>query len=103
VREGANPDLVFSVKSILNVERADFDAKYLALPMPEGRLKGGVFKSINGRYVKRMIDWKERTMSQVAKDVLIKSATQALPTYMMSVFKMPFGLCDALEKHVRAF
>jgi hypothetical protein len=42
-------------------------------------------------------------MSQVAKDVLIKSVAQALPTYMMNVFKVPFGLCDALEKHVRAF
>jgi hypothetical protein len=52
MREGANPDLVTSVKTILNVERADFDTKYLGLPMPEGRLKGGVFKSIEGRYVK---------------------------------------------------
>jgi hypothetical protein len=56
VREGVNLDLVSSVKSILNVERAEFDSKYLALPMLEGRLKGGVFKSIEGRYVKRMTD-----------------------------------------------
>jgi hypothetical protein len=48
---GANPELVSSLKSILNVERADFDAKYPGLPMPEGRLMGGIFKTIEGRYV----------------------------------------------------
>jgi hypothetical protein len=103
VREGANPELLSSVRSILNLERADFDAKYLGLPMAEGRLTGGVFKTIEGRYVKRMTDWKERTLSQVAKEVLIKLVAQALPTYIMSVFKVPFGVCDALEKHARAF
>jgi hypothetical protein len=39
----------------------------------------------------------------VAKEVLIKAVAQALPTYMMSVFKIPFGVCDALEKHTRTF
>jgi hypothetical protein len=39
----------------------------------------------------------------VAKEVLLKSVAQALPTYMMSVFKVPFGIYDSLEKHTRAF
>jgi hypothetical protein len=39
----------------------------------------------------------------VTKEVLIKAIMQALPTYMMSIFKIPFGICDALEKHTRAF
>jgi hypothetical protein len=103
VWEGANQALVSTVRTILNVDRADFDARYLWLPIPEGKLKGEMFKSIEERYVKGMSDWKERTLSQVAKEVLIKSVAQALPTYMMSVFKVPFGVCDALEKHARAF
>jgi hypothetical protein len=39
----------------------------------------------------------------VAREVLIKSMVQALPTYIMSVFKVPFGVCDTLQKHTRAF
>jgi hypothetical protein len=36
-----------------------------------------------------MIDWRrERTLSQVAKEVLIKAVAQALLTYVMSVFKV---------------
>jgi hypothetical protein len=70
--------------------------------MPEGRLMGEIFKPIEERYIKHMSDWKEITLSQVAREVLIKFVAQALPTYIMSVFKVPFGICDALEKHTRA-
>jgi hypothetical protein len=66
--------------------------------MPEGRVTSGVFKSIEERYAKRMSGWNERLMSQAAKEVLIKLVAQALPTYMMSLFKLPLGLCDSLEK-----
>jgi hypothetical protein len=102
VREGTTQEFVSKVRAILNVERAEFDARYLGLPMPEGRIQGGVFRSIEERYVKRMTKWKERTLSKVAKEVLIKYVAQALPMYMMSIFKLPFGVCDALEKHMRA-
>jgi hypothetical protein len=71
--------------------------------MPEGLVHRGIFQSIEERYVKRMVDWKERTLSQVAKEILIKSVAQALPSYAMSVFNLPFSLCDSLEKHSRAF
>jgi hypothetical protein len=69
VRDGADQDVVDRIKAILNVNRAEFEAKYLGLPMPEGRLTGGVFKSIEERYVKRMTDWRERTLPQMAKEV----------------------------------
>jgi hypothetical protein len=42
-------------------------------------------------------------MSQVAKEVLIKSVAQGLPTYMMSVFKLPYGFSDSMEKQTRSF
>lgn len=55
------------------------------------------------RFVKRMVSWKERDLSAAAKETLIKDVAQALPTYIMSVFKVPLTLCDDLMKHVRAF
>jgi hypothetical protein len=33
------------------------------------------------------------------KEVLIKEVAQALRTYIMSMFKIPFGLCDSTEAH----
>jgi hypothetical protein len=94
---------VLEVKQVLGIERAGFDEKYLGLPLPTGKLKGNSFQSIEERYVKRMTDWRDRCLSQVAKEVLIKSVGQALPTYVMSVFTISFGLCDTLQKHTRSF
>jgi hypothetical protein len=42
-------------------------------------------------------------MSAAAKEVLIKAVAQALPTYIMSVFKLPPGLCDDLSSIIRKF
>jgi hypothetical protein len=58
VHQGANVPLIDQVKLILGVEMPEFDAKYLGLPMPDGRMRWGMFQSIE-RYIKRMSDWKE--------------------------------------------
>jgi hypothetical protein len=47
--------------------------------------------------MKRFDNWIERNMSSGAKEVMIKSIAQAIPTYTMSVLKSPAGLCDELE------
>jgi hypothetical protein len=42
-------------------------------------------------------------MSYVAKEVLIKSVAQAIPTYSMGVFKLPVMFCDDLTRMVQNF
>lgn len=42
-------------------------------------------------------------MSAAAKDVLIKAVAQALPTYIMSVFKLPLLLWDNVTSIIRDF
>jgi hypothetical protein len=55
------------------------------------------------RFHKRMVAWKEKYLSTAGKEVLVKSVAQALPVYIMSVFKLPLTLCDELMKQIRAF
>jgi hypothetical protein len=81
------------VRNILQIERQVFDAKYLGLPTPMGRMKGARFQHLKERL----------NMSVAAKVVLIKAVAQALPTYSMSVFKLPLGLCDDLNSIIRDF
>ena len=42
-------------------------------------------------------------MSHAAKEVLVKSVLQALPTYCMAMFKMTQGFCEKYEKLIRDF
>ena len=97
------PATQLEIKAILGVATATFEEKYLGLPTPEGRMKCEQFQPIMKRFTKRLTNWAERHMSHGAKDTLIKSVAQALPGYVMSVFKMSMGFCKQYEKLIRDF
>lgn len=89
------------VKEVMSVEKEVFEAKYLGLSTQRGRIKGDHFQDLRERLSKRLGDYSEKFMSAAAKEVLIKVVAQALPTYIMSVFKLPMGLCDDLRSMIR--
>jgi hypothetical protein len=37
-----------------------------------------------------------KILSGGGKEILIKSVVQAIPTYLMALFKLPRGLCDQI-------
>ncbi|XP_071683392.1 uncharacterized protein [Lolium perenne] len=84
-------------------DRKGFEEKYLGLPVPEGRMKDGKFQPVKEKLKKKFSDYAEKYASSGAKDVLIKSVIQAIPTYPMSVFKFSEGLCEDLMKLTRDF
>lgn len=90
--EKGNQNVQVQVKQVLGVEMASFEPKYLGLPTPAGRVKGAHFQTLKERLGKRLKDYIEKNMSAAAKEVLIKAVAQALPTYTMSVFKLPLGI-----------
>lgn len=96
-------DTLDEIKAILQIQTSTFEAKYLGLPTPEGRMSADRFKSISERLAKRMNSWSEKFMSSGAKEVLIKSVAQAIPTYMMGMFKLPASTCDVYTKMIRDF
>jgi hypothetical protein len=42
-------------------------------------------------------------LAQSAREILIKAIAQAIPTYVMGVFKLPALLCDELTKLIRDY
>jgi hypothetical protein len=77
--------------------------KYLGLPTPEGRVSKGKFQSLQGKLVKRLMQVEENQMAQGGREVMIKAVRQALATYVMGVYKLPYGLCDDLDRIIRNF
>ena len=77
--------------------------KYLGLPSLVGRNKKNTFITIKDKLRKKLAGWKEKLLSKVGKEVLIKAVAQAIPTYTMSVFKLPDSLCEDLTSMIRNF
>lgn len=77
--------------------------KYLGLPTIIGRSKKAVFAGLKERLWKKLNGWKEKLLSRPGKEVVIKAVEQAIPTYMMSVFRIPNGLVDDLHALVARF
>ena len=71
--------------------------KYLGLPMPNGKSKVGTFKELQERITKRVLGWKEKFISNAGREILIKTMAQAIPTYSMSLFKIPKSICDSIN------
>ena len=71
--------------------------KYLGLPMVRGKSKVGTFKGLQERITKKVMGWKEKTISKAGRETLIKSVAQAIPTYSMSIFKIPRSVYEDIN------
>ena len=92
-----------AIKSSLNVTAIQHYEKYLGLPSFVGRVKKACFTQIKERIWARMQGWKEKLLSQAGKEVMIKAVVQSIPTYSMSVFKLPVSMCKDIEVMIRKF
>ncbi|XP_050241121.1 uncharacterized protein LOC126690018 [Quercus robur] len=92
-----------AIKSSLNVPAIQHYEKYLGLPSFVGRAKKQCFTHLKERIWAKMQGWKEKLLSQAGKEVMIKAVVQSIPTYSMSVFKIPVGLCKDIEAMIRRF
>ena len=71
--------------------------KYLGLPMVGGKSKFSTFKELQEKVIKRVMGWKEKHISKAGREVLIKTIAQVIPTYSMSIFKIPKLVCDGIN------
>ena len=75
----------------------------MGLPLLIRRHKKASFNFIKERVWKKFQGWKEKLLSQAGKEILIKLVVQAIPTYIMSCFKLPLELCAYIESLTRKF
>ena len=76
---------------------------YIGLPIMMGSFKGAAFQSIIDSIQHKMEGWRSKTLSQAGKFVLIKAVAAAVPSYAMSTFLLPKGLCKKLDQVFKNF
>lgn len=65
--------------AILGVTVEDRNGKYFGLPVYVGRSRKQTFAYIKDRIWSKIQGWKEKMLSKVGKDILIKACAQAIP------------------------
>ena len=77
--------------------------KYLGLPLG-GNPKSKIFwEPVVIKVARRLDGWKRAFLSRGGRLTLIRSVLSSLPIYYMSLFKMPQGITDNIEKLMRDF
>lgn len=87
----------------LGVQLDDGKGVYLGMQYMIGRSKNEVFAFVKNRIWCKLKGWKEKILSRAGKEVVIKAVVQAIPTYVMSCFRLTKSLCDDITSLIRSF
>lgn len=49
----------------------------------------------------KLLGWIEKLLSNTWNEILLKTVTQAIPTYTMSIFQLSNALCEEMTSMVR--
>ena len=85
------------IKNLLGVSEIKEHEKYLGLSTVVQRNKKASLNYIKKRIWNKLQSWKENLLSQEGREDLLKSMVQTIPTFDMSCFKLPIGLCHEIE------
>ncbi|KAM1141546.1 hypothetical protein EV1_041111 [Malus domestica] len=78
-------------------------SSYLGLPAIWGRSKSRGLAYLKGRLLGKIQGWKQCTLSQGGKEVMIKAVAQAILAYSMNLFKFPDSICNELDSLIFGF
>ncbi|KAM6582886.1 hypothetical protein CsatB_009888 [Cannabis sativa] len=98
-----NGQLRHSICTTLHMPEASENSFYLGLPNIIGRNKNAILGFLKNKVMNRINSWSGKLLSGAGKEILLKTVIQSLPTYAMSVFLIPLGTCNEIEKLMARF
>ncbi|XP_074287486.1 uncharacterized protein LOC141612574 [Silene latifolia] len=100
---GEEADVVSDILRRYEQASVEEQHRYLGLPTVVGRSKKALTDIIRDKLSKRLQGWRGKILSRAGKEVLLKAVANSLPTYVMSVFKIPENFCDELRSMMSHF
>ena len=76
------------VKDSLQIVKEAMSDRYLGLSVNVGNDRAKTFAYLKDRIWQRIQGWKEKMLSRVGKEILIKAVAQAIPTFAMGCFDL---------------
>jgi hypothetical protein len=101
--KNTSSEMKAQIQAMFHVLEIKNHEKYLGLPSFVVKSKVATFGELKGRVWSRINGWKEKLLSHGGREVLIKAVTQSIPTYTMSCFSLPNGLCKDLNQMFSQF
>ena len=77
--------------------------RYLGLPLSTGQIRGADWQSVVEKVEQRLEGWKARVLSKGGRLVLLKSVLSAIPTFYLSVFKIPTSIEQQISGLMQRF
>lgn len=91
------------IKHVTSFKDLQKGTVYLGNPFLMGRQKIKEFGRIQERVQCRLEGWQSQLLSRAGKATLIKTVAQAIPTYVIAMFRLPKKVCDNLDTIIRRF
>ena len=91
------------LKRVLQMKPLPKDVFYLGAPLFTTRNRTKDFKFLHERLEVRLLDWRSKCLSWAGCNTMIKSVSQALPTYTLSTFEVPERTSEKLDSITRRF
>ena len=85
------------VCNILGFAETSEETTYLGLPNFVGRNKKVAFGYLKNRMQSKIEGWDKKYLSKGGKEIRLKTVSQAMPSYAMSIFLLPLKLCAEME------
>lgn len=97
------PEVRSRVKLQLGIDKEGGVGKYLGLPEHFGRRKKDLFAYIVDRMRQKAMTWNTRFLSTAGKATMLQSVLSPIPTFAMSCFELPIGLCNQIQSVLTRF
>lgn len=85
------------VQQSLKINRVLNDGNYLGLLLFFSRSRRSDFQNIVDNIQTKVLNWNNQYLSQIGKEIMLKSVAQALPTYSISCFHLPKSLIHEIN------